>query len=93
MVTWGTLYKLVCKCSLYQCDCVAKRSLIRQSNTSIRRETHRGVFAPALTNAGLPLVDGAAAFSWVHLVPGTKPHPMQNLGEYLRCAGWNGCIN
>lgn len=42
------------------------------------------MFAPALTNAGLPLVDGAAAFSWVHLVPGTKPHPMQNIGEFLR---------
>ena len=49
------------------------------------REVARGAFAPVLTNAGLPLVDGAAAFSWVHLEPNTQPHPMQNIGEYMRC--------
>ncbi|KIY94110.1 hypothetical protein MNEG_13851 [Monoraphidium neglectum] len=50
----------------------------------ITREVHQGAYAPLLTNAGLPLVDGAAAFSWVHLLPDSAPHPMQNIGEYMR---------
>ena len=48
------------------------------------REVARGAFAPALTNAGLPLVDGAAAFPWVHPDPNTRPHSMINIGEFLR---------
>ena len=52
-------------------------------------EVARGIFAPLLTNAGLPIVDGAAAFSWVKL-PGAgdgPPHPMFNIGEHYRCGG------
>ena len=55
-----------------------------RARTHSTRENARGAFAPVLTNAGLPLVDGAAAFSWVHLVPNTQPHPLQNIGEYMR---------
>ncbi|KAI8466755.1 MAG: hypothetical protein J3K34DRAFT_54153 [Monoraphidium minutum] len=52
--------------------------------TKVTSESHTGIFAPLLTDAGLPLVDGAAAFAWVHLTPDAEPHPMQNIGEYMR---------
>jgi hypothetical protein len=47
------------------------------------RGEHVGAFAPLLSDAGLLLVDGAAAFPWVHL-PRRDPPPHQNLGEYYR---------
>jgi hypothetical protein len=50
-----------------------------------RRERHAGAFAPLLTDAGLPIVDGAVAFAWAHL-PAYDPHPAQNLGEFYRRA-------
>ena len=55
----------------------------------VRSDLARGIFAPLLTNAELPIVDGAAAFSWVKL-PGDgagPPHPMFNIGEHYRCGG------
>jgi hypothetical protein len=42
-----------------------------------------GAFAPILSDAGLPIVDRAVAYSWSHLPP-YDPHPMQNIGEYMR---------
>ncbi|KAI8468029.1 MAG: hypothetical protein J3K34DRAFT_523237 [Monoraphidium minutum] len=50
---------------------------------AVTTEIHVGAFAPLLTDAGLLLVDGAAAYSWSHL-PAYDPHPMQNIGEYMR---------
>jgi hypothetical protein len=54
-----------------------------------RSEVGRGIFAPLLTNAGLPIVDGAAAFAWVKL-PGSGDgplHPVFNIGEHYRFGG------
>ncbi|KAI8474199.1 MAG: hypothetical protein J3K34DRAFT_408443 [Monoraphidium minutum] len=49
----------------------------------VTTERHTGAFAPLLTDAGLPIVDGAVAFAWAHL-PEHDPHPAQNLGEFYR---------
>lgn len=42
------------------------------------------MFSPLLTNAGIPIVDGAVAYPWVHFAKEAAPHAMSHLGEHFR---------